>query len=473
MRRTVIVALAVLTSLLGYLTLDVFDLVPGVLTRDRALPRPSPVAGDGSTVPVPAVDPAVLPLPVAGVGAKPPTAAGLRSVVGTLLRDPRLGPSLGVTVRDGATGTHLLDLRPDRPSAPASVAKLLTAAAVLDELGPDARLATQAVLAGRTVFLLAGGDTLLAPGRGSVTAVAGRAGVADLAAATAAALTARGVRSVRVRLDDGRVPGPRYAPGWLAVDVRFGLTGPVTSLGMTSQRALPGRPAPADPAALTAVAFAAALRATGIAVDAGAPARSRAPAAGASVLAAVDSAPVADQMALALAESDNALTESLARQAAARAAVPTTAFTAVGAWVRTRVARLGVNVAGVRLVDSSGLSGGTTVPARVVGDLLGLAVSGGSPALQSMVARLPVAGLTGTLADRFRQGRSHAVAGVARAKTGTLTGATALAGTVVDRDGRLLTFVVLADRVPAATGTPGARDALDVLVSRLAGCGCR
>ena len=56
-----------------------------------------------------------------------------------------------------------------------------------------------------------------------------------------------------------------------------------------------------------------------------------------------------------------------------------------------------------------------------------------------------------------------------RAKTGSLTGTSSLAGAVVDADGRLLVFAVLAD---AVRGTASARSALDEVAAELARCGC-
>ena len=278
------------------------------------------------------------------------------------------------------------------------------------------------------MVLVAGGDTLLAPGRGTPTAVAGRAGLDDLARQTAAALTARGVRSIRLHLDDRLAPGPRYAPAWEPVDIAAGLTGAVAMMGLSTQRPRPGTASPSDPAMSAARAFRGALGRHGIrvgrdvdrAASLARPGRARtcprrgprgAPA-GAS-LGQVRSAPLAEVLALALADSDNALTESLARQAAAHAGRSGAAlgFAEVAGWVRQQVRARGVDVSGVTMLDTSGLSRGTVLPARVLGDVLALAARGTLPGLREVVAGLPVAGLTGTLHDRFRTPRSHPARG--------------------------------------------------------------
>ena len=98
-----------------------------------------------------------------------------------------------------------------------------------------------------------------------------------------------------------------------------------------------------------------------------------------------------------------------------------------------------------------------------------LAVGASRPQLRAVAEGMPVAALTGTLADRYRRGPAAGAAGVARAKTGNLTGVDTEAGYVVDTDGRLLVFAFLTDR---AVGPDATEAALDRLVGRLATCGC-
>ncbi len=465
-----LVALLVAT----YLWLDLQGLAPGVLVRASSAPglTGAPLPHATSTAP---------PLAAAGTRATAPSGPGLRRAVAAALADPALGTSLGVSIGDGLTGEVLFQRDAADPRTPASTTKLLTAAAVGATLDGTARMTTRVVrgTGPSDLVLVAGGDTLLGTGTGDPDAVAGHAGVGDLARQVAGALSATGITAVRLRLDASYAPGPQYPATWVMADVDAGYTQGVSMIGLESQRPRVGHPSPRDPGRQVLRVLARELGAEGISVTlpAGAGDASAqtgpAPEDSADALGEVESAPIADVLAAALVTSDNALTEGLARQAAAQAGADTSTTAATAAWVVQTVADLGIDATGVELVDASGLSPGQAIPARALAEVLALSIGGTVPALSSTVAHLPVGGVDGTLATRFAGSRAHPAAGLARAKSGTLTGASALAGTVVDRDGRLLTFVLLADEVPASTGTLAAQGALDRFVATLATCGCR
>jgi D-alanyl-D-alanine carboxypeptidase/D-alanyl-D-alanine-endopeptidase (penicillin-binding protein 4) len=89
-----------------------------------------------------------------------------------------------------------------------------------------------------------------------------------------------------------------------------------------------------------------------------------------------------------------------------------------------------------------------------------------------VLSGLPVAGWSGTLADRFQApaGTGRAGVGVVRAKTGTLSGVNAMSGVVTTAEGRPLVFALLADGV--TVGAPAAEAKLDAIAAALARCRC-
>jgi D-alanyl-D-alanine carboxypeptidase/D-alanyl-D-alanine-endopeptidase (penicillin-binding protein 4) len=418
----------------------------------------------------PSASPAAV-LPPVGEDAPVPAAARLDELLTPLLRQPALGDSVSLDVVDVLTGDHLTRLGHEAPRTPASTAKLLTAAAALTALEPAATLSTRAVRGASAddVVLVGGGDMLLADGKGDPDAVNGHAGLADLARLTAASLEKAGVKRVTLRLDDSLFTGPAVSPAWRDTDVANGFVAPVQALAVDAGRSRSGKYAPrvADPAMRAAGQFAERLRAAGIEVRGGV-ARGTAPD-GAEVLGEVRSAAVGDVVEYALTESDNTVSEVLARLVAREAGAPAT-FAGAGPAIVSSVASLGVPTAGAVLSDGSGLGDGSRVAPVTLTGVLAAASSPEHPELRSLLSGLPVAGVSGTLAERFGAGGQRVATGVVRAKTGTLSGVSSLAGTVVDEDGRLLAFAVLADGV---AGSEPAQRALDTLAATLAGCGCR
>lgn len=471
-RRRAAVAAASATVLLaaglGYAAADVHDLAPGPLTLVTPAPAPVPdPTAPGAWVPGAGSLAADVPAPV-GTGAPVPDPGVLARTVLPLLADPALGASVSASVVDALTGQVLLDASAAAAKEPASVVKLLTATAALARLGPASTVSTT-VVAGAgpdEVVLVGGGDVLLAAGAGDPSAARGRVGLADLADVAATALLAQDRGTVAVNVDDSLFTGPRTGPGWTPADIAAGFVAPVTAIAVDAGRTTGENYAPRvpDPALSAAGTFAALLTERGVAVV-GEPARAVAPP-GAEVLGAVESAPLAEVVAYMLASSDNNVAEALARLVAADAGRPTT-FADASAAVLDEVAALGVTTAGASLADGSGLADGSALPAALLTQVLVLAASPEHPDLRPVVTRLPVAGLSGTLAERFV---ADPAAGLVRAKTGSLTGVTTLAGTVQDADGRLLAFAVLADAVPA---TGPARRAVDAVPATLTACGCR
>jgi D-alanyl-D-alanine carboxypeptidase/D-alanyl-D-alanine-endopeptidase (penicillin-binding protein 4) len=114
----------------------------------------------------------------------------------------------------------------------------------------------------------------------------------------------------------------------------------------------------------------------------------------------------------------------------------------------------------VKLVDGSGLSRSDRAAPREVAHLLDALRD--KPGFPMLYKSLPIAGRDGTLATRMRSGPAH---GHCRAKTGTLTGVSALSGYCVTRSHRMLVFSVLMNNANVYT----ARSIQDRVAQALAG----
>jgi D-alanyl-D-alanine carboxypeptidase/D-alanyl-D-alanine-endopeptidase (penicillin-binding protein 4) len=192
--------------------------------------------------------------------------------------------------------------------------------------------------------------------------------------------------------------------------------------------------------------------------------RTTAPA-GARTLAHVESPTVAELVEADLSTSDNDLAEALLRLVAIARNQPGS-FAAGAATVATVLGELGVPTDGMDLRDGSGLARNSRIAPVTLVRLLQVAAGSGHPELRTLLTSLPVAGFSGTLADRYTQSPSESGAGLVRAKTGTLTGVSTLAG-LTERSGRTVLFVVMADKVPLG-GTLAARDSLDRFAAAVA-----
>jgi len=460
----------VATLAAGYAVGDLFDLLPGrfTLAPVPAEPDPFPTApgAQGPAELATALEPLSEAAPV-------PLADEVAALVADLVADPRLGgeDGVGVLVTDVATGTVLAEHRADEARVPASTVKILTAVAALDALGPESTLPTRVVQrAPDRIVLVGGGDMMLAPDAGDPDVVDGRAGLGDLARATASQLRLAGRTEVALDFDDSLFSGPALHDTWESSYLNGGYVAPITALGVhlgARRTDVPYPPRYLDPARHAADVFAERLAEQGIVVV-GSPRRAAAPE-DAEQIAEVRSATIAEITELMLTASENTVSEVLGRLAAVATGLPGS-FDGAAEAMRNAVVAAGIDPGRLRVVDGSGLSAAAGVPPAV---LVAMVERMTRPELGSGLREaalgLPVAGLEGTLGDRFLSSSGNAVV---RAKTGSLPGVTSLAGLVLTADDRELAFAVLADDTGEG-GQWGPRAAIDPFVDALAACGCR
>lgn len=359
--------------------------------------------------------------------------AALNATLTQLAETADLG-TFGGQVTDAETGEVVWSQNPDQALTPASATKLLTSSAALLELDRSKRITTD-VVAGETpgeVVIRASGDVWLSPEQ--ITELAEEIGQADT-----------------VLIDTSAWTGTTYLDSWDDTNVDAGYVAPMEP-AMLHQGRIGAEfgdvPRSHTPALDVAGALAEQLDAT----HATGPAPTDA-----EVLASTESPTLIDRVMDMMVHSDNVMAEAIARELAiARGQTPDFA----GATTATLevLNEHGFDTAGTTLRDNSGLSPDNLITPLLLDALLHSAATG-SP-LADVLRTLPVAAGNGTLIDRYGElpGR-----GWVRAKTGTLTETSALAGVVTAETGRVYTFALLSNGAPILQQ----RAALDTFASAI------
>jgi D-alanyl-D-alanine carboxypeptidase/D-alanyl-D-alanine-endopeptidase (penicillin-binding protein 4) len=380
-----------------------------------------------------------------GTGLAPTSDLAARALAAHLAQQlRRAGAGSGADVYDLTGGRPLFAERAQTRHPPASVEKLYTATALLDRLGPSARLSTTvlgvgALGAGGTwqgnLYLRGGGD----PTFGSQAFIrAHYGGLGASVQALALALVHDGIHRVTGRIygDESYFDSLRGEP---SSDYAFDpyLEGVLSALAFNRGETGPYR-GPHAPAQFAAHELASALRADHVAI--GAPAAAATTPPGATTLAQVQSPTVTQLLGLTLPPSDNFFAEMLVKVLGVRFGGAGT--TAAGASVVTSTLRSLVGIDPV-IVDGSGLSRQDLTSPQEVLDLLRYLAS--SPLGPTIRGALAVAGRSGTLADRMLH---SAATDHCEAKTGTLTGVSNLAGYCQAAGGHETAFVFFNDAIP-------------------------
>jgi D-alanyl-D-alanine carboxypeptidase/D-alanyl-D-alanine-endopeptidase (penicillin-binding protein 4) len=428
-----------------------------------------------------------------------------------LLHDPSLrGGNVGLVVREADSGNLLYNSQSDRRGQPASNMKLVTSATAMDVLGPDHRFTTSVLTTGRTrgpilagdLYLRGTGDpTMLATDYDALAAKVAAGGIRIVQGKLIADDTWFDANRLGLgwAWDDEPYyynaqisaltasPNTDYDAGTVIVSVAPGAAGkpavvttdPPTSYVKIENTAVTGQPGSAstvsverqhgtnvvkvsgslpagaaadrewttvwEPTGLAASLFRDALGRHGVRVLGQTQAGVATPA-GARSLAEHQSMPLSQLLVPFLKLSNNMHAEILVKTVG-RTVSGTGSWDAGLAAVGQRLKALGIDPATLYLADGSGLSRMDQIsPDQLIALLRAVRAK---PWFRTWFDALPIAGVSdrmvgGTLRSRMA---GTAAAGNVHAKTGTLTGVSALSGYVTSADGRQLVFSMMTNDV--------------------------
>lgn len=337
---------------------------------------------------------------------------------------------------------------------PASNNKLFTGAAALTKLGAEFRF--------RTPVFGNSADPDLATLR-----VIGQ-GDPSLSSAQLAALSqqlrSRGVRQVKLLIGDDTVfQGASFNPFWSADDRGQGYAAPINSLMLNSNNIYEG--AVPNPGNYFVREFRNNLSKTGIKVVQSTLVKRTPAPAGEVELASVVSPSLSSLLYTMNQESDNAYAEALLKTLGHLQSPGADSTSSGVAAVKATLTQLGVNPSRYTMVDGSGLADRNRASAEAFVQTLQAVAA--SPNAIVFRRSLPVAGVSGTLSNRFRGTTAQ---GIVSAKTGTISGAVSLSGYVTPPNYSPIVFSVIVNANDYASKIRPVIDDLVVQMTRLRNC---
>ena len=363
-----------------------------------------------------AVEPPAIPMITAAVLPELPPPVGLpqlQAVVSCPALQQRISASIGsespvwsVSVADGS-GRLLADINGTRPRIPASNEKLISTAIALDRLGPDYSLTTR-------LWRLPDGSLRLT-GEGDPDL--------DLAQLRRFAALAMASTSGSPRIQLVEEPQQRWWPqGWSWADRAEAYGAPITRLALTSNAL---DMAVSNPPSRLSRLLTQEIKSRGGTPSISLVAATQADAGDGELVHEERSVGMHGLLSLANTESHNFTAEVLLRQG-------------TGSWDLSQARQLamqwlssqGLPMAGVSVVDGSGLDRNNRVTSRLLAALLLRMAQ--HPYAANYAASMAIAGQRGTLRNLFR---GTELEGQFRGKTGTISGVRAISGILNTADG--------------------------------------